>query len=116
MQRTVLDCRCCLLCRDWISRQRCLVVPSPFGICDNYKFCTEESALPKLPKGTCADIRIECAQCEKQFRFLGLPGGVDINGASVSVSGTEARLAIAPVDEPVQRTAVGGFTVKETND
>lgn len=41
-----------------------------------------------------ADVRIKCAQCGEPFRFLGLPTGLDLNGASVSVDGQEARLAI----------------------
>lgn len=48
-----------------------------------------------------ADVRIRCAQCGKPFRFLGLPLGLDMNGAAVSFDGTEARLAIEPLDEPL---------------
>lgn len=48
-----------------------------------------------------ADVRISCVKCGKPMRFLGLPMGLDRNGAAVSVDGTEARLAIHPVNEPV---------------
>ena len=48
-----------------------------------------------------ADVRIKCAVCGKPLRFLGLPMGLDCNGAAVSPDGTEARLAIHPVNEPV---------------
>ena len=48
-----------------------------------------------------ADVRIECDVCGKKMRFLGLPMGLDLNGAAVSVDGTEARLAIHPVGETV---------------
>ncbi len=41
-----------------------------------------------------ADVRIKCAKCGEPFRFLGLPAGLDLNGAAVSVDGEEARLAI----------------------
>lgn len=43
-----------------------------------------------------ADVRIQCAVCNLPFQFLGLPGGLLLDGAAVSVDGTEARLAIAP--------------------
>lgn len=49
----------------------------------------------------CADVRIVCAKCGKPMRFLGLPMGLDINGASVSHDGTEGRFAIHPVNETV---------------
>jgi hypothetical protein len=41
-----------------------------------------------------ADVRVNCSQCGEPFRFLGLPTGLDLNSASVSVDGEEARLAI----------------------
>lgn len=63
----------------------------------------------------CADIRIKCRQCSEPFRFLGLPAGLDLNGASVSVDGTEAHLAIGTA-ETVANIIDGncpvGFTVR----
>jgi len=50
-----------------------------------------------------ADVRIKCVECGTPFRFIGLPAGVDLNGAAVSIDGTEGRFAIA---------AKGGFTVR----
>lgn len=47
-----------------------------------------------------ADVRVRCADCGQPFRFLGLPMGCDLSGASVSVNGQEARLAILPAGEP----------------
>ena len=44
----------------------------------------------------CADIRISCVDCGEKFRFLGLPVGLDADGAAVSADGLEARLAITP--------------------
>ncbi len=41
-------------------------------------------------------VRVHCQDCGKPFVFLGLPAGVNLEGAAVSVDGTEARLAIAP--------------------
>lgn len=43
-----------------------------------------------------ADIRIQCAECGQPFSFLGLPCGSLKRGASVSVDGHEARMAITP--------------------
>lgn len=45
-----------------------------------------------------ADVNIRCVDCETPFRFLGLPVGVDLNGACVSADGLQARLAIKPVN------------------
>lgn len=61
-----------------------------------------------------ADVRITCTQCGVPFRFLGLPAGVDLNGAAVSVDGTEARLAIAPPGNVASFLdgAPQGFTVR----
>lgn len=42
------------------------------------------------------------------MRFLGLPAGLDLEGAAVSADATEARLAIAPKGEVV--TAIEGGT------
>lgn len=63
-----------------------------------------------------ADVTIKCEQCNTPFRFIGLPYGLDLNGAAVSVDGTEGRFAIAPKGEVLAMTdkdAVGGFTVRK---
>lgn len=66
----------------------------------------------------CADVRIACASCGLPFRFLGLPAGLNLNGAAVSPDGTEARLAIVPASESVHcldgRPA--GFRVVSMNE
>lgn len=67
-----------------------------------------------------ADVTIQCSVCGMPFRFIGLPCGLDMNGAAVSVDGTEARLAIAPrsqVETPLDNPQSGsdaclGFTVR----
>ena len=51
--------------------------------------------------GYSLDLRVACDQCQLPFRFLGLPVGVDSNGASVSADGQEGRFAIAPNDKVV---------------
>lgn len=63
----------------------------------------------------CADITIKCLQCGEPFRFLGLPCGLDLEGASVSADGTEARLAIGTaeiVGNIIDGDCPIGFTVR----
>lgn len=65
-----------------------------------------------------AEIRIEC-ECGRPFQFVGLPLGLDLNGASMSVDGQEARLAIAPVGtipQPLGKYLLSGFRVRGPRD
>lgn len=63
-----------------------------------------------------ADVRINCAKCQKPFRFLGLPSGLDFRGACVSLDGLEARLAIVDKDKTLEQFAgVAGFTIARRN-
>ena len=48
-----------------------------------------------------ADVTITCRECRRPFVFLGLPGGVRIGSPTVSLDGTEARLAIAPMEDDI---------------
>lgn len=41
-------------------------------------------------------IRVTCSDCGELFKFLGLPKGLNVQGAMVSADGVEARLAIEP--------------------
>jgi len=60
-----------------------------------------------------ADVTISCLNCGKPFQFIGLPGGLNFTGATCSVDGTEARLNIMPMDEPLPLiSGVSGFTIK----
>lgn len=62
-----------------------------------------------------ADINIKCSECQEPFRFLGLPAGLDLNGACVSADGTEARLAIGTADTVaniLDGNCPVGFTVR----
>ncbi len=62
------------------------------------------------------DIRVRCEQCNTPFRFIGLPYGLDLNGAAVSVDGQEGRFAIAPSGQVltlVDDKGVGGFTIRK---
>ena len=47
-----------------------------------------------------ADVKIHCADCGVRMKFVGLPMGCDLNGAAVSIDGTEARLACFPENRP----------------
>lgn len=62
-----------------------------------------------------AEVKIKCSECGKPFRFIGLPCGVDLTGAAVSIDGQEARLRILPYDQvltPLE--GLTGFTVKRS--
>lgn len=63
-----------------------------------------------------ADVRIRCVDCGVHFRFLGLPCGLDLDGAAVSADAQEARLAIG-TDETIANIMDGncpiGFTVRK---
>lgn len=63
-----------------------------------------------------ADVRITCSECGIPFRFIGLPSGLDLNGASTSADATEARLAIAPKGEVVSvlEGGVVGFSIRKS--
>ena len=64
------------------------------------------------------DVTVKCAACGVPFRFLGLPAGLDLNGAAVSASGEEARLTIAPRGEVLSFLdgAPVGFTARRTKE
>lgn len=61
-----------------------------------------------------AKVTIKCKKCGP-FRFLGLPPGLDLNGAAVSLDGTEAQLAVAPQNEVLSSldNAPQGFTLRK---
>lgn len=62
-----------------------------------------------------AEVMIACQQCHVLFRFIGLPYGLDLNGAAVSPDGTQARLAIAPKGQVLNLVddGVSGFTIRK---
>jgi len=45
------------------------------------------------------EVRLTCQGCGEPFRFRGLPVGLNLDGAAVSVDGLEARLAVHPAGE-----------------
>lgn len=65
------------------------------------------------------DVRVKCTQCEHPFRFLGLPMGVDLNGATTSADGTEGRFSIHPKGVPVPPIPAHlpqGYTVRKEGE
>lgn len=65
-----------------------------------------------------AEVRINCIYCGDKFRFIGLPSGLDLNGASVSIDGTEAHLAIgtkATVANIFDGNCPVGYTVRKSD-
>lgn len=61
-----------------------------------------------------ADVRVNCVDCGLPFRFIGLPAGLDLDGAATSVDALEARLAIAPKGEvlsEIEGTPIG-FSIR----
>lgn len=60
--------------------------------------------------GFVAEITVRCTECDTPFQFLGLQPGLDTQGASVSIDGLEARIAISPQGakpNPLQRMSFG---------
>ena len=52
------------------------------------------------------DVMVSCKDCRKPFQFLGLEPGSSYDHPTVSLSGLEARMPIAPMDSqpnPLQR-------------
>lgn len=49
--------------------------------------------------GYMADLRIRCVDCGRRFQFIGLPAGMNMSGATVSIDALEAHLAICPQGE-----------------
>lgn len=64
-----------------------------------------------------ADVRINCTQCGMPMRFIGLPCGLDLNGAATNPDATEARLAIAPKGEVISFLdgAPMGFSIRRND-
>ena len=61
-----------------------------------------------------ADVTIKCEDCGVPFRFIGLPAGLDLEGAATSADATEARLAVATKGEVISMVdgAPVGFSIR----
>jgi len=76
--------------------------------CNHNEFACEVDVIRMEDVGRfMADVRIKCNQCGKRMVFLGLPRGVDMNGAATDTFGTEMRVAIHPLGETVPELALG---------
>lgn len=65
----------------------------------------------------CAEIHIRCSQCYQPFQFHGLNLGLHLDGATMSIDGQEARLAISPVGSelpPLKEGQAIGFIIKKS--
>jgi hypothetical protein len=62
------------------------------------------------------EVRVHCIECGKPFQFLGLQPGLNFEGATVSLDGLEANLAICPEGQrPNPMQGLMGYTVQGTN-
>lgn len=61
------------------------------------------------------DIRVTCSSCGKKFIFLGLPAGMDYDGAAVSIDGVIGRFGIAPEGKAISELegTPSGYTVRK---
>lgn len=63
-----------------------------------------------------AEIRIRCKDCNTPFQFMGLPPGLDFDGATVSLDGLEASIGIHPEGlRPSPLQALMGYTISKAN-
>ncbi len=62
--------------------------------------------------GFIMDLRCSCTQCGINFKFVGLPKGMDLKGAAMSFDCEEAHLAISPDGFP-STSKVSGFRITE---
>jgi hypothetical protein len=89
-------------------------------MCEHLNFSCEcdVNRLPTKEGGPierfCMDVRVKCADCGLPFRFIGLPAGLDLNGAATSVDACEGRFAIAPKGQVVSvlEGGVSGFSIR----
>ncbi len=59
-----------------------------------------------------AEIRVRCADCGTPFQFMGLPPGLNYDGATVSLDGLEANIGIRPQGQrPSPLDHLMGYTV-----
>ncbi len=63
-----------------------------------------------------AEIQIKCADCGTPMQFMGLPPGLNFDGATVSLDGLEANIGIHPQGQrqnPMQKLM--GYSVEAHN-
>lgn len=82
------------------------------GDCDHQQFSVRVEVVRLEDTGKyAADVTINCVECGVPMVFLGLPRGLDPNGAATNVDGTELRAAIHPKGE-VNPSVGAGFMVR----
>ena len=60
-----------------------------------------------------ADVKVECAHCGEQFRFIGVPAGLSPAHPTVSVDETELRVPIRPASaDPDFGLGIPGFAIQ----
>ena len=66
-------------------------------MCEHHNFVANVS-INRLEdtKQFMADVTVRCSDCDKPFQFLGLPPGLNLQGATTDLEALEARLAICP--------------------
>lgn len=63
-----------------------------------------------------AEIRISCSECGVPMQFMGLEPGLNYEGATVSLDGLEANIAIHPEGQrPNPLQSLMGYTVEKFN-
>lgn len=65
------------------------------------------------------DVQVWCATCGRPFQFLGLPLGLDLDGAAMSVDGQTACLAAMPVGtvpQPLDKNLLRGYRINTGKD
>lgn len=67
--------------------------------------------------GFMAEIVISCLECFEPFKFLGLPMGLNLQGATTDPTQTELNIAIAPLSEQERDRykIMTGLSSKESN-
>lgn len=62
------------------------------------------------------EVNVTCTDCKRPFQFLGLEPGLNFDGATVSLDGLEANLAICPEGQrPSPLQQLMGYTIRGTN-
>jgi len=74
------------------------------GIHKNFDTETRMVYFPEISKYL-LEIRVVCDTCRMPMRFIGLPNGVDFNGAATDPDSVEGRFAMLPKDMPIDMEA-----------
>ena len=85
---------------------------NPDAGCDHTHILTETKVvyMPDIHQRQ-AEIRLPCQDCGLVFHFKGLPMGLNLHGAAVSVDGTEGRFALGEGPLPIGKSGRATFTL-----